>query len=294
VLVEGETYDAEVTRPVVEKSYVSPGYFKAIGTPLLTGRVPAPANSKDTRFEVVVNEAFAERYWPASQAIGRLVRSNSREETWSGVVVGVVGDLRQWGLERVPLPEIYYPVDVTSRNTRHLVIRALVPPLTLTRSVRTAVASLDRDQPVASIRTMGDVFSNSASGRRFQTALVQLFVLSALVMVLAGVYGVASYFVTERVREIGIRVALGAGRADVIRLVAGWGVAPALLGATIGAGLALAGSRLTAGMLYGVSPRDPLALVSVALLVAAVASLGAALPALRATRLDPARAINSD
>jgi len=291
VLVAGEEYDPDARRPVVEKSYVSPLYFAAVGLPLVAGHPLAPARPGDTVFELVVNQAFVERYWPGANPLGRVVRSNSREPTWSGVVVGVVGDARQWGLEQPPLPEIYYPADASSRPTRYLVARTTVPPLTLARAVSEVVSSMDPDLPVAGIRTMGDVFAAGASSRRFQTMLVQMFALTALLMVLAGLYAVTSYHVAGRTREIGIRIALGAERTEVVTAVVGRSLSLAALGASIGVGVALASSRVTAGLLYGVGPGDLTALLVVAMVAIVVAAAGSTVPALRAASVDPTVAL---
>jgi len=294
LLVEGEQYDAEVRRPLVEKSFVSPGYFAAVGLPLVAGRLPTPVDPGDRVFELVVNQAFVDRYWPGGNALGRAVRSNSPELNWSGTIVGVVGDARQWGLESPPLPEIYYPVDVSSGSGRYLVLRTTGPPLALAGAVREAVAAVDPDQPLSSLWTMGDVAARSASARRFQTLLVELFAMVALAMVLAGVYAVTTYHVAGRTREIGIRLALGAEPAAVVASVVGRGLSLAALGAGIGAAAALASSRMTAGLLYGVGPADPAALATVAMLAVAVAAAGSMLPALRAARVDPTVALRSE
>ena len=293
LLVDGEQYDPDISRPLVEKSFVSPGYFEAVGLPLVAGRLPAPVGPSDRVFELVVNQAFVDHYWPGRDALGRTVRSNSPEPNWSGAVVGVVGNARQWGLEQPPLPEIYYPMQVSSGATRNLVLRTADPPA-LARAVRGAVESIDPDQPISGLRTMGDVFAGGASGRRFQTLLVQLFALVALAMVLAGVYAVTANYVAARTREIGIRMALGAERTAVVAGIVGRGLALAALGAAIGAGVAIASSRLTASLLYGVGPADPATIVTVALLAVAIAAAGSALPARRAASVDPTVALRMD
>jgi len=286
-LVEGEVHDRDARRPLVERSWVTPEYFAAAGIPLLAGRVFTPGDLTGTQFGIVVNRAFAQQYWPGETALGRHVYPDSPTREWSAVIVGMVEDVPQWGLERPALPEIYFPFENTSRSTRHLIIRAGVAPLTLAHAVREAVASIDPDQPVSNIRTLEEVFDNAAARRRFDTLLIQLFALVALVMVMVGIYGVNSYYVAQRTREIGIRVALGAEKGSVMKMVLGRAIKLSALGIVIGAGGALALSGIVGSMLHGISPTDPVTITSVGFLLALMALLGSALPARRATKVDP-------
>jgi putative ABC transport system permease protein len=292
-LVEGETYDPKASRPVVERSWVTPEYFAATGVPLLAGRLFTPATATEKQSEILVNRAFARQYWPEGSALGKRIYPNTPVRDWVGVIVGVVEDVPQWALEIRPLPEVYQPFQLTSRSTRHLIIRAAVPPLTLTRAVREAVTSIDADQPVAGIRTLEQVFDGATARRRFNTLLVQIFALLALVMVIAGIHGVISCYVAQRAREVGIRMALGADRRRIMQMVVGRGVAISALGILIGVGGFLALSETMASMLYAISPTDPAAIVGGAFLLLLIALLGSALPALRAASIDPVRTLRA-
>jgi len=292
-LVEGETYDPKAFRPVVERSWVTPEYFAATGVPLLAGRLFTPATATEKQSEILVNRAFARQHWPEGSALGKRIYPNTPVRDWVGVIVGVVEDVPQWALEIRPLPEVYQPFQLTSRSTRHLIIRAAVPPLTLARAVREAVTSIDADQPVAGIRTLEQVFDGATARRRFNTLLVQIFALLALVMVIAGIHGVISCYVAQRAREVGIRMALGADRRRIMQMVVGRGVAISALGILIGLGGFLALSETMASMLYAISPTDPASIVGGAFLLLLIALLGSALPALRAATIDPVRTLRA-
>jgi predicted permease len=292
-LVEGETYDAKAFRPVVERSWITPEYFGAMGIPLLSGRLFPPGQATESRSEIVVNRAFAKRYWPNGSALGKNVCPNTPAREWVWVIVGVVEDVPQWGLERRTMPEVYLPFELSTRATRHLIVRAGVAPLTLARAVREAVAWVDADQPVFGIRTMEAVFDDSTVRRRFNTALIQCFTGLALIMVMAGIYGVISCYVAQRAREVGIRMALGAGRRSVLRMIVMRGVAIWALGIPIGLAGYLAATGAVGSMLYGVSPTHPVSILGVALLLLLIAILGSLLPALRAASIAPARILDS-
>jgi predicted permease len=292
-LVEDEKYDPKTDRPMIERSWVTPEYFGAMGVPLVAGRLFAPGSATEARSEVVVNRAFAQRYWPKGTALGKRIYPNTLKRQWVGEIVGVVEDVRQWSLEIPAVPEIYQPSESTGRATRHLIIRAAVPPLTLARAVREAVASIDPEQPVSGIRTMEAVFDGAAARRRFNTVLIQIFAGLALVMVIVGVYGVISCWVAQRAREVGIRMALGADRKRIARMVVGRGLFISVLGILIGFGGSLALSEVVRSMLYGVSPTNPVAIVGVAFLLLLIALLGSALPALRAASVDPVRTLKA-
>jgi putative ABC transport system permease protein len=292
-LVEDERYDPKADRPMIERSWVTPEYFGAMGVRLLAGRLFTPGSATESRSEIVVNRAFARQYFPNGTALDKHIYPNTSERTWVGVIVGVVDDVPQWSLEIPPLPEVYQPFETTVRANRHLIIRAAVPPLALARAVREAVASIDRDQPVSGIRTMEAVFDGSAARRRFNTVLIEIFALLGLAMVMVGIYGVISCWVAQRTREVGIRMALGADRMRIVKMVAGRGAAMSALGILIGAAGSLALSSVVESMLYGVSPTNPVAIISVAFLLLLVALLGSALPALRAACVDPVRTLRA-
>jgi putative ABC transport system permease protein len=292
-LVESERYDPKADRPLIERSWVTPGYFGAMGVRLLSGRLFAAGSATEGRAEIVVNRAFARQYFPDGNALDKRIYPNSAERTWVGVIVGVVDDVPQWSLEVAPLPEVYQPFESTARANRHLIVRAAVPALALSRALREAVVSIDRDQPVSGIRTMEAVFDGSAARRRFNTVLIEIFAVLGLAMVAVGIYGVISCWVSQRSREFGIRVALGADRGRILKMVAGHAAVMSILGVFIGSlgSLALAGT--VQSMLYGVSPTSPLVIAGVAVLLLVVALLGSTQPALRAARVDPIRTLRA-
>ncbi len=298
VLVEGETYDPKAERPLVEFSYVTPDYFDAMGISLLSGRLLEDGDAKVSTaggdLVAVVNRTLADRYWPGESALGKRIRSNSNPPAWTARVVGVVENVRQWGLEYPPLREIYFPHSFELWPYTRLVVRASGDPLSLVPALRRAVREIDARLPLAGIRTMEDLVIDAAADRRFSMLLVGLFAGTALVLVTAGTYGMMSYCVSQRTHEIGVRVALGADRGKVMGLFLGQGLRLALLGAAIGLVGSLAASRLTGRLVFGISPLHPGFLIGGVLFMTAVALVAIAAPVLRATRVDPNQALRAE
>lgn len=299
VLVEGETYDPEARRPIIEWRYVSPDYFRALGISLLSGRLldrrdmAVPTESGGHR-NIVVNQAFVERYWPGKSALGREVRHNSDPPAWTGTVVGVVENTRQWGLERPPLPEVYASHVHVLRPYTRLAIRAPGDPLALVPAVRQTVREIDSGISVAVIGTMEDVVKSATHRRRFYTFLVGLFAATALILVIAGTYGVMSFYVSVRTHEIGVRVALGADKHRVLGMFLGQGMRLVLVGMVIGLAGAIASAGLTGAMVFGVNSLNPILLASGALCMTLVALGAISVPVFRATRVDPIRALRNE
>ncbi len=293
-LVEGERFDPNADRPIVERSFVTPEYFDAAGIQVVAGRRQTGADNGEHEYGVVVNEAFARRYWPGQSPLGKRLYPNTAVRTWGATIVGAVGDVRQWGLERPPLPEVYFPFGASTRNTRYLVIRTTASKASLELAIRKAVTSIDPRQAVSTVRTFGEVVAGDTSRRRFQTLLVAIFALVGLAVVLGGVHGLQSWQVTQRTREFGIRMALGAEARSLVRAVVMRGLVLAGLGIAVGSGLALGASRIVESLVFGVSPWSPVSLVVVAVLMALVGALGSALPAWRAARVDPVIALSAE
>jgi len=272
-------------------------YFEAMRIPVQRGRAFTRADSVNAPPVALVNAATARLYWPDEDPIGQRLRLHaSFVEGRSPVreIVGVVGDVKQRGLEEDARPEVYIPFAQQAVGFGTVVVRAAADPAALAGPARAAIRALDPSLPLADVETMTGLVSDSVARDRFTTALLSVFALVAVTLALVGVYGVMSFTVSQRTREIGVRMALGAGRADVLRLVAANGLALGLAGVAIGLAVALAVNRLLAGLLFGVSATDPptLAAVAVALVTAAVAA--SYVPARRAAHVDPLVALRTE
>ena len=271
--------------PVAEFRLITPDYFHAIGIPLLKGRTFTEHDNLQTPVNILINETLARRFFPDDDPIGKhlIVLDEKPHE-----IIGVVGDARQWGLDKPPDPEIYfsYAQMIFGENTT-LVVRTTAEPTSLSDGVRRAVREVNADAPVYSIRTMTQVLADSTAQRRFQTILMTSFAGLALLMAAIGLYGVISYSVSQRVQEIGIRMALGAQRSDVLRMVLWQGFKLALFGIILGIIASFLLSRLMASLLFNVSATDLLTFASVSALLTVIALLACYIPARRATKIDP-------
>jgi putative ABC transport system permease protein len=234
---------------------------------------------------VMVNETAVRRFWPRENPIGKHILVG-RAATPSEVV-GVMGDVRNVGVAVDVQPEIYLPFAQLPWPSMHLVVRTAGDPRAFVAAVRRRVLALDRDQPMTAIHTMDEVLETAAAQPRFTTSLLGALSGTALLLAIVGIYGVISYSVSERTQEMGIRIALGAERADILRLVLRQGLMVALGGIAIGLAASLALTRLLGSMLYQVSATDPMTFVGGSVLFALVALVASYIPARRATRVDP-------
>jgi putative ABC transport system permease protein len=265
---------------------VSPGYFEAIGIPLLHGRWFTPTDTAESPLVMVINASMAREYWGNQNPVGQ--RMHFAGPTWR-TIVGVVGDVLHEGLDGEAKAEMYMPVTQAANveSSPTVVVRTLLDPGAAAAELRAAIAALDRTTAVDRIETMDQLISASVAQPRFRTLILLAFSMLALVMASIGIYGVLNYLVTQRTREFGIRLSVGATQADVLRLVLGR--AAVLIGA--GTCLGLAGSillvRLIAKLLFGTAPLDPVTFAAVPGLLAAVAFAASYIPARRATRVDP-------
>lgn len=282
VLRPGEDAPSENTM------FVSDGFFKTIGTPVIAGREFLPAERPDTPWVVIVNQTFAKRYFPKLNPVGQYLRLGDQLRA---EIVGVVGDIRQTSIDEPAAPTLYVDNMQNSRVRTNLVVRTAGPPLAMTRRVEEAIWSLDRDQTITSVFTFDDVMNEAVARPRLLTVLLALFGGLGLLLGSLGIYGVLAYLVAQRRREIGVRLALGATAADVLRLVVGRGLVLAVVGVAIGLVGALVLTRFMQGVLYGVTATDPLTFFAVAVGLLAVAILASWLPARRAASVDPAVAI---
>lgn len=286
VAPEGDTRPA-FEQPTTNVRFVSADYFRAMGVPFRRGRSYQPGDH--TRKVMVISERVAEKLWPGQEVLGRRL-------VWDGEpheVIGVVGDVRS-DLLKQPAPIIYPPYWERGLNKMNLIARAAGDPRSIATAVRAAVWSVDPEIPVPEISTMGQVADASVAQRRFQTMLSAAFAMAALLLASLGIYGVVSYSVARRTSEVGIRMALGAGAADLYGLILRQGMLPVWIGLVVGVGAALAAGRLLNSMLFEVSARDPLTIGTVTALLAMVAAAACWVPARRATRVDPMVALRCD
>jgi predicted permease len=271
------------------KLVVSPDYFKTLGIPLVQGRFFEKSDGPNSQPVAVVSESFARRVWPDGNALGNKVRVFEDTPWYS--IVGVAGDVLQSGLGMEPPLNIYFRYDQAPRsflmNGISLVVRTGEAPTAMTNAIRQAVQSADPQMPVFDVASMEELVSASISEPHFNALLLGSFAALALILATVGVYGNVSYSVTQRTHEIGIRVALGAQKGDILRIVVGQGITLALLGVAIGIVGALALTRFLVSLLYGVKPTDPLTFTAVSVILTSVAVLASYIPARRATRVDP-------
>jgi putative ABC transport system permease protein len=265
---------------------ISPSYFQAMGIPVVKGRVFSDQDNAQGPRVAIINETLARRLFPDEDPIGQRVYITNGPLQWNEVV-GVVGDTKQRSLDTPAPPQIYEPYPQHTWSWMSLVVRTSGDPLSLAGAVRQQVAAVDKDQPVADIRSMEEIVAQSVGQQRFSLLLLSVFAGLALVLAAVGIYGVMAYSVTQRTREIGIRMALGAKPGDVLRLIVGKGMVLALAGVAAGVAGALALSRFLASLLFEVRPNDPVTFALVSAVLVAVALAASYLPARRAMKVDP-------
>jgi len=275
---------------------ITAGYFRTMGIPLSRGRDFTEQDIDGSPEVVIINEAMARLYWPGEDPLGRRLKlHDERKKVWH-TVVGVVKDVRHLGPTIEPKPEMYFPYSqlIYPWYPMTVVIRTQSDPLQLAPAVRQAVLELDKEQPVYNIRTMEELLAKSVAPNRLHLVLFGTLAAVALILAASGLYGVMNYWVTRRTQEIGIRMALGAQRSEVLRLVVGEGMGVTLVGVGLGLVGAYAVTRLMTSLLFGVSVTDPATFAAIALLLAAVALGACYLPARRATKVDPLLALRHE
>ena len=282
-----EGRDVQSGEPAVaERSSVTPKYFHLLKIPLLRGRLFDESDNDKAPQVAVVNEAFARTYWPNQNPIGKRFRKARADSPWI-TVVGLIANARTESLAEAGVPKIYLDLYQTGGKRLAIFLRGNLDAAAIPGEVREQVQSVDPTLPVSGAQTLNETVSASLSERRFSMEIVALFALTALLLAGLGIYGVISYIVSERTHEIGIRIALGAGRRGILQMVLRQGLGLAIAGAAVGLVGAAVVSRLMAGLLYGVRPADPLTFAGVALLLIGVALLACYIPARRAMRVDP-------
>lgn len=274
-----------------ERPKITPGYFRAMGIPLLRGRTFTWADNETSLPVAIVSEAAARLYWPNEDAIGKRVSVDEDDESEGRIVwrqvIGVVGDVRQDGLADKVRPSVYTPFSQLPTPFAALIVKCRIDPGSLADPLRRQLMVVDKDQPLFSIQPMPEVVADSVSNRAFQTVLLSLFAAVAMTLAAIGIYGVMSHSAAQQTREIGIRMALGAQKRDTLRLVVSQGMFLALLGVSIGVIAALALTRFMSSLLYGVKPTDPMTFIGVSLVLAAVSLVASYVPARRAAKVDP-------
>jgi len=292
--IEGEPVVPMADQPEVAVREITAGYLQSMHVPLLSGREISDADTEDRPAVVLVSESFAKRFWPHENALGKHLTLTffpgiTRE------VVGVVGDVKQDGLDMdMGRETIYTALPQIHRTRAQLVVHTSAPPSSLVSAVTNAVHQVDPDEPVLKVETMEDVVDASLFQQRFSMLLLAAFAGLALLLAAVGIYSVLAFAVRRRVREIGIRMALGAQIGDVLRMVLYDGMRPALAGVAIGLAGALALGRAVSSLIYGVSATDPTTFVAGAGLLAAVALFASVIPAIRATRVEPMKALRDE
>jgi putative ABC transport system permease protein len=267
--------------------------FRTLRIPLVQGRLFGDQDGPTSQRVVVVNESFVRRFFPGGDALGKRVTFDSSRDpraTWS-TIVGVVADTRRGGLERPPWAEVYFPMSQVPDSRMFVLVRAAGDPLSLARAAQAEVWAVDRDQPVTSVRTVDAILATAQANRRFTTYLLGLFSIVALALAAIGIYGVMAYSTAQRTQEIGLRMALGASRAVVLRMVLVEGLAIAGVGLAMGLTAASILSRYMSSLLFGIGTRDPITFVVLPLGILAIAALATLIPAARAARVSPMTAL---
>jgi putative ABC transport system permease protein len=278
-------------------SWATPGYFATMGIPVVEGRAITDQDRDGAPPVVVVNRAFVRRYFPGQSPIGQRIKlTDDPADTTAGwmTIAGVAADTRPASLDKAPAPEVFLPHLQNPWPSMSLVIRTHGRPEAAVAAVRREIAALDPNLPVDKVRPLREIVDKAVAEPRFRTLLLGLFATLALVLAAVGIYGVISFTVARRTREVGVRMALGATPGDVVRLFVRRGLRPVLVGLLVGTGASLALARVLRGLLFDVEATDPVTFAAVIVVLAGVATLASWVPARRATRVQPATALNAD
>jgi putative ABC transport system permease protein len=294
--IEGQTLPPNTSAPLGPLLFANESYFTTLGVPLLRGRFFDTRDRQGAPGVVIINETLAKRFFAEGDPIGKRLKDGGPERPnnpWM-TIVGVVGDVPYGGLDAAPEPAFYLPFRQNRSSGQYVVVRTTVDPQSIAPSVRSAVAALDPDLPISNVKTMDTMIAESVGPPRFRTLLVAVFAAVGLLLAAIGIYGVMAYAVSERTHELGVRVALGANRGDVFRLVLVEAAALAGTGVAIGIAGALATTRLMSTLLFGVTPTDASTFAAISAFLVATALFASYVPARRATRVDPMTALRAD
>src|SRR5258705_107343 len=286
--IEGRPSDKNNPSPDEERREVSPDYFRALGTPLIRGRFFTDADNADAPLVIIVNQTFAKKFWPNEDALGKriVMGSMSDDPKWI-TIVGIVGDMRHFGLDVDPKPEMYVPFAQSAYFTTIYVVRSNQDPRTLVPAIQREIQAIDPALPLANVRTFENVIGDSVAPRRLSVVLLGVFAGVAVLLASVGIYGVMSFLVVQRTHEIGVRMALGAQRSDVLKLVLVRSLKLISAGTIIGLVVALMSTHTLRALLYSVSAFDTATFALVTILLGAIALAASYLPAMRATKTDP-------
>jgi predicted permease len=295
---EGQSWDELLKNPLTNFQAISPGYFRTMKIRLIKGRDFDEHDTEEAPLVAIVSKGLAAHYWPGQDPIGKRVRRIFSDQVTPWItIIGVADDVRYRGWDRV-MPDFYLPAPQNPLAQympyQDLVVRTSADPLSLARPLRQAVYSIDRNQAIASIMTLDSLVDRSLAGPRFTLLLMGIFGALALCLAAVGIYGLLSYMVSQRSREIGLRMALGARKQQILRMVLAQGLKLVASGLLLGLVAALFLTRFMANLLYGVSALDPLTFITVPIFLAGVALLATSLPALRAIRSDPIKVLRYD
>jgi putative ABC transport system permease protein len=295
--IEGRPAPPPGQEPILSIRIASPGYFNAMNIPVLKGRALAETDTANSPLVIVINESMARKFWPNEDPIGKRIKVGGSEvrHGWEGTlfpIVGVAGDVRSL-LDAEPKPQIYFSYLQMPWPAMTLAIRTASAPQTIATAVREQIWAINKDQPVINVKTMEEYLSESVAQRRFSMLMLSIFAVVALILAAVGIYGVMSYSVTQRTNEIGIRMALGAQKSDILKLILKQGMVMVLIGVGIGLAVAVALTRIISSLLYGVGAIDLITYAFVASLLIVVALLAILLPSLKATKVDPMTALRA-
>jgi putative ABC transport system permease protein len=289
VEIEGRPAPPPGQEIIITTRVISPKYLTTMGIPLLRGRQFGPEETAKMPGAVIISETMARRYWPNEDPLGKRLTPgrNAGPEDWFQII-GIAKDVKQFELTAASKPQMYLPyVQADFFAPRDLVVKTDVDPIGMAATVRRAVWEIDKDQPVSNIKTMDEIAAESVARQRFSMLLLAIFAGVALVLAAVGIYGVMSYSVTQRRNEIGIRMALGAQRSDVLKLTVGQGLKLVLVGVSVGLVGAFVLTRLMVSLLFGVGATDPGTFIGISVILVSVALIASYIPARRATKVDP-------
>ena len=292
--IEGRSIQRPGEENILWLRRVTPTYFETIGIRIVRGRAFTPSEDREAPRVIIVNETLAERYFPGEDAIGKRININDPENVTWREIVGIAEDVKNFGIQRVSRNAAYFPFAQLPTSFMAIVMRTAGDPTLLIPSARNVIAEMDPSLAASNVTTMESMVQASLGSERFVTMLLTIFASVALVLATVGLYGVVSYSVSRRVREMGIRVALGAADGDIRKLIVGKSVGMAVAGVGVGVVGALLLTRLMEGLLFGVPASDPVTFATAAVLLTAVAAVASAIPAQRAVKVDPMAVLKNE